>query len=264
MKIYLDLIFLLNLFFDLILLVGVKIILKRNVKFKRLILGSLLGSSSIFFLFLKINSLELFCFKLFISILMLLVSFGYHNIRYFFKNFVSLYIISAALGGFLYLINNFFAYKSEGLVFFHKGLSINIIFLVLITPVIIYIYIKENHIIKNTYGHYYPVKIIFSNDYELNIMGYLDTGNNLVDPISKKEVIFINKALIKGHIKIRSPIYVPFKTVSNHGLVECLKPKAIYLNHKLFKNILVALSEEGFNLDNIDCLLNNKLKERLE
>ena len=263
MKIYLDLVFFLNFGFDLLLLMAVKIILKRNISLKRVILGAFLGSLSIFLLFLKINNLELFCFKLLISLIMLLASFGYHNIRYFFKNFVSLYLVSSVLGGFLYFLNNSFAYKREGLVFFHKGLSINIIFLVLISPLVIYIYIKENKILKNQYQNYFPVKIIFNNDYILQIMGYLDTGNNLIDPISKKKVILINKELIKGKLTIRSPIYVPIKTVNESSLIECIKAKEIYINNILFKNVLIGLIEKKIGMDEIDCLLNNGLKERI-
>lgn len=264
MIVYLDLVFFLNFFFDFILLLAVKIILKRNISWIRLGLGALFGSLSIFLLFLKINNLELFCFKLLISMFMLLITFGFKNIRYYFKNFLTLYIVSAILGGFLYFLNNSFAYKKEGLVFFHKGLSINIIFLVLISPVIIYIYIKEHKILVNEISNYYNLKIIFANDYCLNITGYLDTGNNLKDPISNKKIILVNSKLITGKVKIRSPIYVPFKSLNNQGLVECLKPKAVYINKEKFNDILIGLSKEEFHMEGIDCLLNNQLKERLQ
>lgn len=262
-KIYLDLVFFLNFFFDLLLLVTVKLLLRRNVAFKRLLLASLFGSLSVFLLFLRINSLELFCFKLLISILMLLISFGYHNIRYFFKNFVFLYLVSSFLGGFLYFLNNSFAYKREGLVFFHKGLSINIIFLVLISPFVIYIYIKENKILKSMYNHYYPVKILFSNSFQLNITGFLDTGNNLVDPISKKVVIFVSKNLVKGKLKGEKEYFVPYQTIGSGGLISCYKAKKIYINKKEFNNILIGVTEANFHFDQVECLLNNRLKEEL-
>ncbi len=46
MKIYLDYIFLINFLFDFILLLGVSIVLKRNVSKLRLFLGSLFGGVS--------------------------------------------------------------------------------------------------------------------------------------------------------------------------------------------------------------------------
>ena len=86
MKIYLDLVFFINFFFDFLLLLVVKILLKRNVGIKRIILGALLGATSILFLFLPLNQITLFLLKVIISILMILTTFGFQNKNYFFKN----------------------------------------------------------------------------------------------------------------------------------------------------------------------------------
>ena len=257
MKIYLDVIFLINFLFDLLLLCATKILLKRTVKFYKLVLASLFGALSIFLLFLKINSLELFCFKILISLIMLFIGFGYKNIRYYFKNFVSLYIISIFLGGFLYILNLEFSYTHKGLIFFHKGLSINFIFIIILRPIIVYIYIKENKILKMEYSHYYIVKII-NNKKQIILNGYLDTGNNLIDPISHKPVILVDKKLIDPLIKIHSPIYVPYRSLNNQGIVECIKVDSVYINDKKIDNILIGLSEE-FKMDNINCILNNRI-----
>ena len=53
MKIYLDYVFFINFIFDFILLFTTKVLLKRNVKIKRIILGSFIGTFSIFILFIK-------------------------------------------------------------------------------------------------------------------------------------------------------------------------------------------------------------------
>ena len=52
MTIYLDIVFILNFSFDAFLLFTVAIILKRKTSFKRILLGSLVGSLTIIFLFL--------------------------------------------------------------------------------------------------------------------------------------------------------------------------------------------------------------------
>lgn len=100
MKIYLDLLFFLNFGFDFILLLVVSIILRRNVSLTRIVLGGLIGGLSIFILFLKINSFELFILKILISIIMILASFSYKNIKYFMKNFFFLYSASMILEAF--------------------------------------------------------------------------------------------------------------------------------------------------------------------
>ena len=70
MSIYVDLVLFLNITMDFLLLLAVSVILKRNVKIYRIFLGALTGGISLIFLFISINNLTLFLFKIIISILM--------------------------------------------------------------------------------------------------------------------------------------------------------------------------------------------------
>ena len=141
MKIYVDLVFLLNIFFDFILLLSVSLILRRNVSIKRIIFGGITGGSSIFLLFLNITKFELFLIKIVIAFLMVIVTFKYRNLKYTLKNFVYLYIVSIVLGGFLYLINIELSYDRSGIIFINNGLSINIVLLIIASPLLLYLYI---------------------------------------------------------------------------------------------------------------------------
>ena len=105
MKIYVDLVLLLNFGFDLILLFTVAIILRRQTNLKKLILGALVGSITILSMFIEMKSLELFLVKILISIFMVIITFGYRDIHYMFKNLFYLYTSSILLGGFLYFLN---------------------------------------------------------------------------------------------------------------------------------------------------------------
>ena len=111
MKIYLDLVLLLNFTFDFLLLMSVSLLLRRNVKIVRILLGALLGSFSIFFLFIKITSLQLFLLKLMVSILMVIITFNYRDLKYTLRNLLYLYMASIVLGGFLYFLNIEFSYN---------------------------------------------------------------------------------------------------------------------------------------------------------
>jgi len=53
MKIYIDYVFFVNFLFDFILLMGISALLKRNVKFFKILLGSFLGGLSIIILFYR-------------------------------------------------------------------------------------------------------------------------------------------------------------------------------------------------------------------
>ena len=258
MKIYLDLVLLLNFTFDFLLLMSVSLLLRRNVKIVRILLGAFLGSLSIFFLFIKITSLQLFLLKLMVSILMVIITFNYRDLKYTLRNLLYLYMASIVLGGFLYFLNIEFSYKNNGLVFYHNGLSINFVFLIIFSPIILYIYIRQGIKLKNNYSNYYQVDICL-NGKIIKCNGYLDTGNNLVDPIKKRPIILVNKNKIKINDNY---ILVPYQSSSNHSVLKCIKVD--YINIKklgIKKNVLVGIMEDKINIDGIDCLLNNKLLE---
>lgn len=261
MIIYLDLVFLINFILDLLLLLTVNIALKRYSKIRKLILGSLFGSISLLYLFIPLNKILLIIFKIFISVFMCLISFGFKNIKYTFYNILYLYMTSIILGGFLYYLKIEFSYNNKGFVFYYEGLAINYVFLILIAPLILYVFLKSIKALKEIKNYYYKVKIIFSNNYEITLSAFLDTGNKLIDPITNKPIILINKKKIKGKIPIRSPMYVPFNSLNHHGLLECIKPKYLSINDKELKNYLIGLSDTSFKLNGIECLLNYKVLE---
>ena len=255
MKIYLDYIFFINFIFDLLLLLSVSIILRRNVSIKRIILGALFGGISIFTLFVKINSLELFLLKLLISIIMTLITFKYKNIKYTLKNISYLYMSSMILGGVLYFLNIEFSYKQEGLIFYNNGFSINLIVLVILSPIIIYIYIKQAFNLKLNYSNYYKVKIKYKNK-ELNLNAFLDTGNKLKDPITKIPVVMVEESNFKN---IDKYLYVPCHTISGSSIIKCIIPDEFKIDG-INKKVLLGLSK-NIKIDGIDCILNPILLE---
>ena len=135
--------------------------------------------------------------------------------------------------------------------------------LLLISPLILYVFIKSIKALKEIKNYYYKIKIVFENGKNLELTSFLDTGNKLIDPITNKPIILINKKLLKGSINIRSPMYIPYNTINHHGLLECIKPSYIEIENKKLKNYLIGLSEESFKLNGIDCLLNYKILEDL-
>ena len=129
MTVYVDMVFLLNFYLDFLILMTTCITLKRKTTIRRIVLGAFIGSLSIFFLFFAIPSFLLFFFKLFIAILMVISTFHYKDLKYTLNNLGYFYMISVILGGFFYYLNIEFSYQSVGLVFFHKKVNGNLLFL---------------------------------------------------------------------------------------------------------------------------------------
>ena len=248
MTVYIDLVCIINFIYDFLILLTVSFTLKRNRKIYYYILSSLIGVLSIFLLFLKINNIFLFLLKILISVIMVIVAFGYKSIKYTISNIIYFYMTSIIFAGFLYLI------KVNS-----SNFNLNYIVLLIIGPIILFIYYKSNKKLKNTYSDYYKIKIVFDN-IEYNLVSFYDNGNNLKDPISRKSIIIVGNNRLEKIYNIRSPVYLPVITVKGTHLMKCFKPSYIILNDKKIYNYLIGESSIKFS-DGVECLLNKSLKE---
>ena len=253
MTIYIDIILIINFIIDLLLLLSVSFLLKRRASLTRIIISSSIGSLSTLLLFVIHNNFLLLIYKLLISIIMIIITFKYNNFHYFKDNLIYLYIISIVLGGTIYLINNQISSINNGLIFTSNNLKINLFLLIIITPIIIYKYLKTTKNYQITYSNYYDIDIYY-NDLCIKGTAFLDTGNNLKDPYFKRPIILINKELINEPVKT---FLVPYSVVNNQkGLLEVFSPKKIIVNNKRCKKTLLGLSD--ININGIKIILNKE------
>lgn len=239
MKIYLDLIIIINFIIDLLLLYGTKKILKRKTSIKRILIGAIIGSISSL-LIIYTNNIIL---KVLISIFIIIITFGINNL---FTNTTYFYILSIILGGTLYLFD----------INIYK---LNYQILILFSPLFIYLYIKENIKYKNIHSNNYIVEIYINNKmYKLE--GMIDTGNELKDPYKKRSIILVNLSIDYTKYKY---LFVPYKALNTEGIIPCIKPDRIIINNKIFTNYLIGLSKDKFHLNGVECILPNTLKEEL-
>lgn len=262
MTLYIDLIALLNFLMDFLLLMTVNLTLKRNVSLKRMFLGALVGNLTLIFLFFETTTLLLLVFKIITSFLICMITFHFKNWHYTFQNMSYFYMTGTILGGFLYYLNLEFSYKHEGIIFFHQGLSINFLFLIIISPIILYIYVRSQKKIKTHYNHYYKLNITFKNNQTLSVNAFLDTGNKLKDPITNKSIILVEQEALKK-MDHHNLIYVPYNSLNNHGLLKCIIPKKVEINGVSSQKYLIGISEKKFHIDGINCILNSKCLEDL-
>lgn len=254
MKVYLDLVFLLNFFLDFLLLLTVNAILKRNVKIRRIILGGIVGSLSTFLLFFSFNSLELFFMKLIVSIFMILCTFKYHTIKELLTNLLYLYFTSILLGGFLYYLNLEFSYEVIKNVFVSNQFHLNYILIILIGPLILFIYIKQNIYQKKRNKTIYLIQLVKGKK-KYQYTGYLDTGNKLYDPYSARPVHLLYDPNFKITKKDKM-IYVPYHGLQSTGIIPCIFfDKMIIDNKREISKVLIGLSKEPFHIDGVSMIL---------
>ena len=164
---------------------------------------------------------------------------------------------SIILGGFLYLLNLEFSYKHIGIIFFNNGLSINFIFLLIFSPLILYIYIKQTKKLRYNYSNYYTIERINKNK-KYKYTAYMDSGNVLVDTLTKKIVILIDKRKLLFNIKEFR--LIPYMGVNGSNMIKVVKIDKLLFNNKEYNNVLLGIMD-NISLDGIDVILNRKLLE---
>ena len=244
MLIYLDLLFILNLWIDFLLLVTTNMIMKNNCLYKRIILSSLIGACSTFLVFID-NSTLLIISKLLICIVMQLIANGYKGLKSLIENVFYFYLTSIILSGTFYLLNGN-----------NIGLMERYLLLFVFTPVILYINSKKINKLNTYYKDVYDITLVYKNKkYKFN--GMVDTGNNLYDQYKKRPISLIYFNKIKPNYE--DLILVPMETANGKSILKCIKVDKMIIDNKIINKPLVGLSQNKFKIQDINMIIHKDL-----
>jgi stage II sporulation protein GA (sporulation sigma-E factor processing peptidase) len=200
-KVYLDVIWALNLLFDTFLLYLAAIILKRQVKLWRLAAGGAIGSVLIILSITPFHAAAGHpAGKLLFSILMVLAAFGYKRMRFFLKALMTFYVTTFLLGGTLTGVHYFIQFDmdlaSDVAMNHIKGFGdpVSWLFVLLGFPLAWHFSrrnIEQFEMTKIQYDSLADVEVKFM-EMDFNIRGLIDSGNQLYDPISKQPVMILS------------------------------------------------------------------------
>ena len=245
MTVYIDGLLFLNFYLDFLLLLTVVVVLKRNVKLFRIILGAFFGSLTILALFFNLGFLELFFLKIYLSFIMCILCFGYKNLKSFLINVGCFYMVSILLGGFLYFLNITFKNKEIALL------------LIMISPVILYFYVKQMNMYKRKVAFSFKTNIYIGKKV-LNLNGYLDSGNTLT--YKNRPVILTN---IDNNFRNKK-IYIPYIVIGGSGILECIKVRKVeVIGLGVFENVYLGFNKD-FNLGGAEVLLNGLMRGEIK
>lgn len=278
MEIYIESVLIDNLVINSILLFLTAKILSYNFKKSRLMISSSFATimSFVFPLF-NLNSIILFVLKFLLGALIILMAFKINTFKDFIRLFFAFLILTAVMGGMCFMLC--FAFKSttqfSGGNLVYDGMPIGIVVIVvfivgkLINDFIKYLRTKEK--IKK-----FKFKTIIKNlGKEYNFMGFLDSGNILVDVLTQKPVIVIgigvfkkifnlsNEDIINGNFSLQNSRYIRINTATKLEKMLIFEVEEIVIEFekplKLQSPILgVALKNFKTQFD-CDLLLNLKL-----
>ena len=190
MVIYVDILLILNLFIDYFLLLSSAILLKKDVRKRRLIFASILGSFSSLLIFLPtLHPAIMFFIKFLTGVFLVLIAFGYKTRAIFLKTILLFWGENLIFIGIMFFLWMFFSPPG---MFWKNGVtyvSISPIILILGTLVAYFLTCFINFAISRRIENkkIYSVKIKFDGKIA-QVKALYDSGNCLTEPFSGKSV----------------------------------------------------------------------------
>ena len=200
--------------------------------------------------------------KLLVSFLMVIVAFGHKDLVELIKAnliFLSLTFLLAGLCIFIE-INGL----NTMIVFIYRIKTTNIIIGIMIFILFLdrlYYFLKEW--ISNT-NYIFEVEINMFNK-KVKIKSFLDTGNELKEPITNLPVVVLEKDLIdEKDISENETYFIPYTTADGtRGTMKAFKPDKFAINKNgnfIEKEVMIAITDVNFSKENdYKALLNKAL-----
>lgn len=208
MVIYLDVLWLLNFLFDLMLLMLTNYLIRGNSPLLRLVLSAVFAALIVpIHIYFPTSFFSSSFGKVIYSVGIILIGFRFLTIFHFLKVFLMFYFITFTLGGGLialyFLIEPTFISQTSIRTPF--GHPISWLFLLITFP-IVSIFLKRTmddyQLNKINYDGLCNVEVFFS-ERSFITTGFIDSGNQLVDPLTKYPVIICDEVFLKQWFTIK-------------------------------------------------------------
>lgn len=249
MEIYIDILLLENFVINLFLIVVMVKLLKGKRRRRREIIAAVVGSFyTLVMVFPKLNFLAILPFKIIISIIMVHIALKCNNIKEIIKGTVLLILTSFLLSGicfwFSLYINGYdlrYGYTIDSYPIKYSVISVIIIFLLLERIVST---VKDRLFVEN---YTYNLTIKYKNQV-IEAKGFLDTGNELREPITNLPVIVIEKNICTFlDFNEKEVIYINFKTVDGaEGKLRGFKIEEVVIENekcRLIRDAIICITE---------------------
>lgn len=204
LEVYIDVIFLINFIMDIILLLIVKRILKCSGRFLRILGGAAAGAAGacIIAVVPYLNRLVQFLFSYCaVCYAMIVIAFRPKGLKTGIRAVIVLYISTFFLGG---IMNSLYYYSNLGF-YFRELVNGNIfrdrntkyyVFAVIAALASVPIFIQTFYMFRRGETELFPSELSY-NDKSVRLVGLLDTGNSLHDPIYGKPVLIAEFSAIE-------------------------------------------------------------------
>lgn len=240
---FLDLLFVQDLFFDYLILSGVAMLIGKRITNLRLVLGLLATFG------LSVLSYLLFTPMLWlVPLLLLRIAFGPISRKLYMKAVIFFYGISMFLSGAAHSVLSFVRFDME--IISYLLVSMGISFVITLAYVIKNRWLQDTQVLKQ---FTYDVQL-FCGSTEIKGVGFVDTGNHLVDETTSSPVMMIPKThlphscpadfLDRQQIKRWETSYSVINDDTQSLLV--FKPTLLMINGEVVQDVVVGVVDNGF------------------
>lgn len=279
--IYIDVLFLINLFVNYFLLLAVKLISKSTVGRLRILLGAVIGSVYCCLMFYP--SLQIIFssfFKILFSLIAVLIVFGFKSLRSYAFKTVMFFAFTVFFGGIMLLID--IVFSPEGLIYNNGIVYIDVspISLVLSSAVCYLIFsLCARFFPRRPSGALHRISIKLF-DKTVSFYAVADSGNMLKDNLTMSSVIVADFEKIKALLPQSSlrifetqdisnypspPLserfaLIPFSTVGGCGILPAFRPDEIFIDgKKADKKTIVAVEAQKLKHEEYSALISPEL-----
>lgn len=296
MTIYLDLLFLFTFLCNGAILSIVLYVVKIKRPFISIAFGTILATIYVpLTLYFPTSIFNSIAGKLFYSILIVLATLGRSSLAQIVKTLTSFYLISFIVGGFLLSIHYMIDFSSKGrlnsLFLLRPNVEQEAVSLTLLAigfPLILWV-------IKRWSDRFILDKFKFRQSYEVSIMlngyrhealAFLDSGNELTDPLTNRPVIIcdsifmqrffsqedwkkIEKALlVKDHKLLPRHLekvlhWIPYTTIAGDDYILAIKPDKLDIQSNDFRissrRVFIGIHLGALAMEGYHCLLHPRL-----
>lgn len=283
--VYVEYILLDNILMNYLILFAAGKALKMNPRTWRLFLSAAIGAIySLFELMLYPSLLDFLPVKLILSVVMILTAFHFYTIKEFFKDLIAFYIMTFVFGGAMFAVGYIFGgnFSYIGGINYYGGVPIRLLLVGIVLVLVLFRLYKQFNVYFKSKDNRYKLQIFIGDKYGI-FDALLDTGNQLVEPISKTPVIVCDSKKLKRivgdevlqfakdmeqnskmDITKDNMRILPYQTIEGGNKVMLgIRPKCVVIekdnNKKVIEDVYIGINTTGVLLKGAGVLLNPQL-----
>lgn len=280
--VYVEYILLDNILMNYLILYVTAWALKMKPKTWRLILAALIGAVyALFELMYYPSVLDILPVKILLSFAIILTALRFYTAKEFLKSIVTFYLVTFIFGGSMFAIAYILGgnFSFIGGVHYYGGVPIRLLLIAVVTVLIFLRLYKQFNVYFGSNHSHYRLQI-FMDEKSVSMDAVLDTGNELIEPISRTPVIIADaeklryifgKELIdyaknieqnESHEATKESIrLLPYETIEGgKRIMVGVRPTRIIIekgkNKKVIEDVYIGINTTGVLLKGAGVLLN--------